>query len=123
MLPNFGSRVVSVVGSALVLLDSLQNGAMAQSTSPTGTYTVYSTFIFARTGERTPTLQQGGETIQLTAYGANQMYSMVRPHTESYERSRSIVNIGKGIVLSRSIHWNRHRGSSYDSRTFANTDK
>jgi hypothetical protein len=78
MVPNFRSRIVSVIGSVVLLLDSFQNGVMAQTNSTTGTYTVYSTFIFARTGERTPTLLDNENTVQLTAYGANQMYSMVR---------------------------------------------
>jgi hypothetical protein len=53
-------------------------GAQAQAganTNGTGGYTVIASVIFARTGERTPILSQ--DTVQLTPYGAQQMYNLV----------------------------------------------
>lgn len=79
-MPQFGLRELGVPVSLLMLLNSSYYGALAQTDSSTGTYTVYSTFIYARSGEHTPTLGLQDEeidTTQLTAFGANQLYNAV----------------------------------------------
>jgi hypothetical protein len=55
---------------AAVWLSSF-DGAEAQN------YTIHSTVVFARTGDRTPLLMPGSSP-QLTSLGAQQMFSLVR---------------------------------------------
>lgn len=73
MMSALGARFATAVAWAVILLDCAQLGAWAQNTTE---YTVYSTFIFARTGERTPQLLLD-QDLRLTSYGAQQMYDMV----------------------------------------------
>jgi hypothetical protein len=58
---------------ATAFVASLLGGALAQNGD-----TVYASFIYARTGERTPALLSVNQSLSLTPYGAHQMYDMVR---------------------------------------------
>ncbi|KAF2667778.1 phosphoglycerate mutase-like protein [Microthyrium microscopicum] len=79
MIERLSSRILAVIASAVLLLDSAQHGARAQGitgqANETTQYTVYATFIYARTGERTPQLIPDQE-LTLTSFGAQQMYNL-----------------------------------------------
>jgi hypothetical protein len=62
-------------------------GAEAQAQN----YTVHSTVIFARTGDRTPLLMPG-TTPKLTSLGSQQMFSLVRRQPLSIRETRIISN-------------------------------
>ena len=66
------SRLADLAGraaAAALVLATLLNAVSAQK--------VYSSFIYARTGERTPSLLAVNSSLRLTSYGAHQMYDMV----------------------------------------------
>lgn len=62
----------SHLGSALLATLLYASQSLAQT--GVGTYTVWSSVVFSRTGERTP-LWLGGEPVILTPYGATQSYT------------------------------------------------
>jgi hypothetical protein len=61
------------VGLALLLALPL---AVGQASPPSST-TVYATVVVARTGERNPELMAVNTTLEITSYGANQMFNLV----------------------------------------------
>jgi hypothetical protein len=63
---------VSVALSLLIALPL----ALGQASPPAVT-TVYATVVVARTGERNPELMAQNTTLEITSYGANQMFNMV----------------------------------------------
>jgi hypothetical protein len=64
------ARFAASFAGAAIAASAMQLVA-AQATG----YTVYSSVVYARTGERTPMLS--GDALRLTSYGANQMYLLV----------------------------------------------
>ena len=68
------SRTVASVALA-ALLAGLP--LVAAQTSPPMSTTVYAAVVVARTGERYPMLESLNTSLEITSYGANQMYNMV----------------------------------------------
>jgi len=64
------------LAATTLVFASLLVGALAQSAVTSG-YHVYATFIYARTGERTPSMMAPQIPMHLTSSGANQMYDLL----------------------------------------------
>ncbi len=65
----------SAASVVLALLHALPL-AVGQTSPPSST-TVYATVVVARTGERNPELMAQNSSLEITSYGANQMFNMV----------------------------------------------
>jgi hypothetical protein len=92
------SRTVAYAASvALALLLALPL-AVGQ-TSPSSSTTVYATVVVARTGERSPELVAENSTLEITSYGANQMFNMVGVESRLFARLTR-----QGSLLPQQIH-------------------
>jgi hypothetical protein len=89
--------VASAATVALALLLALPL-AVGQVSPPSST-TVYATVVVARTGERSPELLAVNSTLEITSYGANQMFNMVGGQSPLVARLT-----GQGGLLPQQIY-------------------
>jgi serine acetyltransferase len=75
-LRHVAQSAATAISLGLVLLHALPL-VVGQSSSAGASSTVYATVVVARTGERTPELMAINNTLEITSYGANQMFNMV----------------------------------------------